>query len=74
MKKLILLTLTVMVSVVLEQCRDDDNTAAMVSQKDFRKASNRIEIDSANVVIPYSQWELDPDPPVRDGQDWLQQP
>ena len=54
---------------ITQQCRDQDHyeiPAALL----FHKTTNDSIPDRSKAT--YDLWELDPDPPVRDGQDWKQ--
>ncbi|WP_447951117.1 hypothetical protein [Chryseobacterium koreense] len=69
MKKFILTaSLLAVVSTAL-QCRENENLPTAAEQQPLYKIADSAQVGSSS---PYIIWELDPDPPVRDGQDWRQ--
>lgn len=68
MKKLILILSIGALGTITLQCREDDNNET-ATEKNLQKKS--VDSISSNVhQTTHDIWELDPDPPVRDGQDW----
>lgn len=69
MKKFILIaSLLAVVSTAL-QCRENENLPTVAEKQPRHKITDSVHIGSSS---PEVMWELDPDPPVRDGQDWRQ--
>lgn len=69
MKKLIQFTVILALGSVTQQCRDHESSDISAPPKFQKKTTDSIPDPSKS---PYDLWELDPDPPVRDGQDWKQ--
>ncbi|MDP9955163.1 hypothetical protein J2X97_000800 [Epilithonimonas hungarica] len=69
MKKLIQLTIILALGTMTQQCRDHENFEISDAPKLQKKTTDSIP---GLYKTNYDLWELDPDPPVRDGQDWKQ--
>lgn len=67
MKKLIQFTIILALGSMTQQCRDHESFE--IPDAPQKKTSDSIpDLSRTN----YDLWELDPDPPIRDGQDWKQ--
>lgn len=66
MKKLIQFTVILAFGSMTQQCRDHESYDISAAQKLQKKTTDSLPKTN------YELWELDPDPPVRDGQDWKQ--
>ncbi|KFC19326.1 hypothetical protein [Chryseobacterium sp. FH1] len=69
MKKFILFAIILAFGITTQQCREHDNPEVSAIPKLNKRATDSIQ-DPSN--SHRDLWELDPDPPVRDGQDWKQ--
>lgn len=64
MKKLIQFTVILALGSMTQQCRDHESYDLSAAPKLQKKTTDSLPKTN------YELWELDPDPPVRDGQDW----
>lgn len=72
MKDIILIVSLLAVVSITHQCREDEKLTNAAEQQLLHKMTDSVHINSPVYEVNYEMWELDPDPPVRDGQDWRQ--